>query len=705
VRGLPAGAADHAAESPVAAADEAAAGSLGPIRLPPVLITATRTTEKPFEVPYSVDVVDATDFERKLPRTAPEALRELPAIMLQKTAHGQGSPYLRGFTGFRALMLVDGIRLNNSTFRDGPNQYWSTIDPLSLDRLEVVRGPSSVLYGSDAIGGTVNAISSVPTGYGAGLDWHAQTVYRFSSAERSHVGRVQAGAQYKQTLGVQVGVSPKTFGDLRGGAKVGTQPKTGYDELDWDAKLEYFPAPNGRLVYAHQTVNINDAWRTHSTLYGRSWEGTTVGSDQKRAFDQTRHLDYLQYHAAALPGLVEELHLSISYHRPNEVEQRVRASGTQELQTVDVQTLGLSAQCQTSSSLGRWVYGAEYYRDWVNSSFRRYNAAGDLIETRVQGPVADDATYDLLGAYIEDRIPWVNERLQLTVGGRYTHAEVDANKVRDPATGTTFSLADSWDNVVGSARLIYAWDEAERAALFIGASQGFRAPNLSDLTRWDADWGLEVPSPGLQPEQFLSLEIGGRLRGKGAAVEATFFHTFLDGMILRVPTGETNQGVPVVAKENAGDGFAQGVELSGSLTLARDCLLWGNFTWMEGRVDAPLIESGPVRSSYLSRLMPPTLNAGLRWTSPNRRVWAELAATLAADADKLAPNDRLDTQRIPPGGTPGYAVCHLRAGWRPGRGVTFSAALENLTDEDYRIHGSGVNEPGRNLLLAVHLRF
>ena len=94
--------------------------------------------------------------------SAPEALLESPGVMAQQTAHGQGSPFLRGFTGFRTLMLVDGIRLNNSTFRDGPNQYWSTVDALAVERLEVVKGPASVLYGSDAIGGTLT-MSPLPS--------------------------------------------------------------------------------------------------------------------------------------------------------------------------------------------------------------------------------------------------------------------------------------------------------------------------------------------------------------------------------------------------------------------------------------------------------------------------------------------------------------------------------------------------------------
>lgn len=678
-----------------------------PTRLPTVIVTATRTQEDPFTLPCSVDVVGPNELERKMPRTTIEALRELPAVMLQKTSHGQGSPYLRGFTGFRTLMLVDGIRLNNSTFRDGPNQYWSTIDALSLNRLEVVRGPGSVMYGSDAIGGTVNAISTGRTGYGEGFDWDRRLLYRYSTAERSHVGRAEVSGQYDGDIGFHVGTSLKNFGDLQGGKDVGRQLKTGYDELDWDLKLEYFVTPESRLVYGHQTVTMDDAWRAHSTIYGVSWAGTTVGSDQRRMFDQGRNLDYLQFHTEKLPGFVEEMHLSVSYHVQDETEDRVRGNSTRQIQTVDVQTLGLSAQFQSPSPVGRWIYGAEYYHDWVDTSYRGYDAAGNLATIRVQGPVADDATYDLIGAYVEDQIPLADERLKLILGGRYTHAQVDADKIRNPSNGQTISLSDSWDNVVGNARLLYQLDREDHAAVYFGASQGFRAPNLSDLTRWDADWGEEIPTPGVGPESFLSLEVGGKVRYERFRAEAVYFHTLIDDLIVRVPNGLTNPvgNIPIVAKENSGQGYIHGVELSSSVALHRDWTLWGNFTWMEGRVEAPLVVGGPVQTEPVSRIMPTTVNAGLRWQHPNGKVWAEFAATFAAKQDQLASNDRLDTQRIPPGGTPGYDVYHLRAGWNPCRNASLTVALENLADADYRIHGSGVNEAGRNFIVTADFRF
>lgn len=688
--------------------DRAPNDSEEPYPLPGMVITATRWEQDPLLVPYTVDVVSADDLARRSPRTTPEALRELPSVMIQKTSQGQGSPYIRGFTGFRTLMLVDGIRLNNSTFRDGPNQYWGTIDSLSIDRLEVVRGPSSVLYGSDAIGGTVNAISKGRTSFGEGFDWDASGSYRYSSAEDSHTGRPEVSAQYEGRLGVHAGGSLKEFGNVRGGEEVGEQPHTGYGEWDVDAKLDYLVTPNSRFVYGHQSVRLDDAWRTHSTIYGLLWEGTTRGTDLERSFDQSRDLDYLRYDARELDGFVEAVQLTVSHQAQGEVERRLRGNRNREVQEVDVQTLGISLQLQSPSRFGNWTYGAEYYRDWVGSSYRGYNPAGGLTTVRLQGPVADDANYDLLGTFVENRLPLIEDRLDLTLGGRFTYAAADARQVQDPFTGAHLSLSDSWDSLVGSARINYLPTESKHWSLYGGASQGFRAPNLSDLTRFDIarSGEQEIPAFGLEPETFLSPEVGVKMEYERFTAEAAYFYTFIDNLVVRVPTGaSTANGNVIVNKENSGAGYVHGVELAGSVRVHPDWTLWANATWMRGELDAPVTAGGAEVTEPLSRLMPTTLNGGVRWRHPRGKVWAEFSTTLAEKQDRLASNDRLDTQRIPVGGTPGYEVFNLRAGWLVSRHATLTAALENLTDKDYRVHGSGSNEPGRNFIVTAEFRF
>ena len=377
------------------------------------------------------------------------------------------------------------------------------------------------------------------------------------------------------------------------------------------------------------------------------------------------------------------------------------------MQSVDVHTLGVSLQLQSPSKVGRWVYGAEYYRDWVNSSRLDYNANGELTQAHYQGPVADDATYDLVGVFAEDHLPLVEDRLELILGGRFTYAGLEAGKVEDKS-GAQLSMSDSWNNVVGSARLSCQPGADKHWTIFAGVSQGFRAPNLSDMTRFDFARSneQEIPVSGLEPESFLSPEIGVKTEYKRFAAEAVYFYTFADDMITRVRTGEqTSSGKQIVDKINSGEGYVHGVELTGSVKLHRDWTLWANSTWMRGELDAPIIVGGPSVTEPMSRLMPTTVNAGLRWRHAKGKVWAELAATFAEKQDRLASNDKDDTQRIPEGGTPGYGVCHFRLGWNPCPNATLCAAIENLTDEDYRIHGSGVNEPGRNFVLTATVRF
>jgi len=676
-------------------------------RLEEVLVTALRGEATWFDTPDTVEAVRASDIrQRKMSPTLPEALSEMPGAMLQKTASGQGSPYLRGFTGFRNLLLIDGVRLNNSTFRDGPNQYWNTIDQLAVERLEVVKGPASVLYGSDAIGGTVNVITNSPqTGDTAG-GWERRIYYRYSTAENSQTVRGEVSGRLDPRLALLMGSSYKHFGDVCAGDDVRTQPKTRYQDWDGDIKLVYDPQPNQRWVFAHQHVDQDDIWRTHKTVYGIAWEGTTVGDELKRVLDQNRDLTYLQYHAEKLDGPVDTIHANLSYQRQSERQSRMRSDGRFDRQGFDVDTLGVWLQLESPSPVGRWTYGLENYYDWVDSFLKEYNADGTPRPARVQGPVADDAGYEQFGFFVQDDIP-LGERANLILGGRYTTVRADADRVENLVTKQRIAVKNNWKSLVGSARAVCRLDRQEHWAAFGGVSQGFRAPNLSDLTRLDTarTKEIETPSPDLQPEKFIQYEIGLKTDYEAFRGQASFFITDIDQMIVRSPTGAVIGGNNEVTKKNAGNGWLHGVELEAWWRLTRDWSAFGGFTYIDGEADAYPTSAPVERQEPIDRLMPPTGYAGLRWDSPGRRVWIEGVGTFAARAHQLSTADKGDTQRIPPDGTPGYTVLTLRGGWKVNDNLMAFAALENLTDEDYRIHGSGVNEPGINLVVGLEMEF
>lgn len=672
-----------------------------------IVVTATRVAAPLSELPFSATAIDAMkDATEAMPRTLPEMLAAEPGVMVQKTGNAQGSPYIRGFTGFRNLMMIDGIRLNNSVFREGANQYWGTVDASSLGQVELVRGAGSVLYGSDAVGGVLNAMTRGREDYPDGLHAGTRLYSRYADAEDSLTARAEVSANSDDDVGVLAGYTIKWFGDVHGGRDVGRQPKTGYDEEDWDLRMDTFPGRDTRLTLLHQGVRQDDAWRTHSTIYGISWNGTTVGTDKARILDQDRYLTAILLESRKpCPG-VDEVRGTVSHHRQVETQYRIPSGNKPDDQGFTVDTYGASLQLD-SPLLGGWLtYGFDTTRDYVDSYRTKFNTDGSVAGREIQGPVADQATYDMAGAFIQHRSR-LGSRLDLLLGGRAEYAGVDADRVLDPVTKTATSMQDNWSTAVGQGRLQYALEPERRWNVYAGAAQGFRAPNLSDLTRLDTARSneMEIPSPGLEPERFVTYELGVRGNAGWLSTGLSTYYTVIDGMIVRTPTGGTTaDGKLEVTKKNSGDGYVAGAEAAARLRFGTYWSVFADVSWMNGKVEAYPTSDPVLVKEYVDRLMPLTGHVGARWELRGR-CWVETAVTIADKADRLSTSDRRDTERIPPGGTPGYTVWDLRGGWHISDNATLSLSVENVTDEDYRIHGSGVNEPGRNVVAAVDLRY
>lgn len=670
-------------------------------RLPDVVVTPMRAASDAQSVPHQAFTVSAESLAEDAPRTTPDALKGLPSVMVQKTSYGQGSPFLRGFTGFRTLMLVDGIRLNNSVFRDGPNQYWNTVDPFSIERYEVVLGPASVLYGSDAIGGAVNALSPGLPEWTGEPSVESALRYRGATADQSHQARIESTARLTESFGLRAGYTWKTFDDVEGGKDVGEQPFTGYDETAWDAGAEYVWGSGATLTLGHQQVDQDDAWRTHRTIYGITWEGLAKGDDLVHRFDQDRTLTWLRLAHAERSGAVDAYALTLSRHKQGEDLDRLRANGHQDLQGFDVETWGAALTLESDSGVGRWVYGADYFHDVVDSYSTRIDP-GAAPKGSVQGPVADDATYDLLGMFVQNTVETAGG-LEVTPGLRYTYAELDADNVEDRPEG----ISGDWDAVVGSLRALLPLDADRVQAVYAGVSQGFRAPNLSDLTRLDSARSNEIETPvdDLDPEKFVTAEIGWRRAADDWSAGVAYYHTWIDDLIVRAPTGATVDDLLEVTKRNAGAGHVQGVELTARVNLSADWQVRAMGTWMEGKAET-YPTSDPVRvEDDLSRVMPLTGRLALRWQPAGEAYWVEGVVDAADKADRLSADDARDTQRIPPGGTPSYVVGTLRGGVQATDALALTLAFENLADEDYRIHGSGVNEPGRQVVVTAQYNF
>jgi hemoglobin/transferrin/lactoferrin receptor protein len=449
-------------------------------------------------------------------------------------------------------------------------------------------------------------------------------------------------------------------------------------------------------------VDQDDAWRTHRTIYGSSWKGTQVGTDRTLTFDQGRQLGYLQVRHDDLGVIADTVRASLSYHEQTEDQYRVRSNLRYDKLGFDVGTTGLWVQFDKQWGPAQLVYGADYYSDDVSGYNVEYNANSTVRRTHVQGPVADDATYDLTGVFLQAIID-VAPRLEATLAGRYTYASVDAGQVEDPVTFGSYSISDHWDNFSASGRLGFTPVSDGPWLLYAGVAQAFRAPNLSDLTRLDTarSGELETPSPGLAPETFVSWEAGVKFAGQGFSAQAAYFRTDGTDVIIRTPTGRVISGAAEVTKKNASNSRVEGVEAQVSYQVMPQVLLFADGMVIDGEADAYPAANSPKVREPIDLLMPTSWRMGARWTATRQRLRIEALVEHADLQDELSSRDQADTQRIPPGGTPGYTIFGIRSEWQASSRLTLSLAVDNLTDENYRIHGSGVNEPGRNAILSL----
>ena len=507
-----------------------------------------------------------------------------------------------------------------------------------------------------------------------------------------------------EKFGLHAGVSYKDFGDVRS-ADIGIQRHTGYGEIDFDTRLDYLITPGVRLILAYQQVEQDDVWRTHSTVFGVPYAGTSIGSDKQRVLDQKRQLGYAQLEVDDLAAFIQRSKISLSWQRQEESRDRVRSDGRRDVQGFTVDTIGSFVQFESELPLSDLVYGASFYRDYVDSFRDNYQAGGGFDSRSIQGPVGDDATYDLAAVFAETRRS-LTESLELLAGARYTYAAADIGTVEDPVTGNATSIGDEWNNFSASGKLLWRPLGDSRLEIFGGVAQGFRSPNLSDLSRLDTARSneIETPSPDLEPEKFTNYEIGLRSARENFSAGISYFYTDIEDMIVRAPTGAMIDGAFEVTKRNASNGYVHGIEIYGDYSPIDRLTLFGNLTWIEGEADAYATATTRTKREPLTRLMPVTGTLGARYEA-TEKLWVELSGTAAARADRLSSGDMADTQRIPPGGTPGYTVLAARAGYDITENFSVTTAVENFTDEGYRPHGSGQNEPGANFIFSASLKF
>ncbi|MFO7693855.1 MAG: TonB-dependent receptor [Vicinamibacterales bacterium] len=647
-----------------------------------VLVSAARADRAASDVPRSTAVVSRIALDERVDRTSPEVLQDRSGGWVQKTNHGGGSPFVRGLVGNQVLVLIDGVRLNNATFRLGPNQYMNTIDAFSLERIETVRGSGSVQYGSDALGGVVNLITPLPVLSSGGLRAGGAVATRLASAGMEQTARAE-GSVAGARAGVRGGVTLRNFGNLVAGGSLGTEAPSGYQESDADVSAIWAASPRTTFTGVFQSVYQQDVPRFDQIAQR--------GYDVYEFDPQSRRLGYLQWQQLVSSSWLDLSRVALSWQRSDEGRRRRRSGSDVETTEFDtVATVGVSADLYGRlASRAGWSAGVELYHDIVRSWRRDTNLATGASKP-MRGLYPDGATRLSVAAFALGHFSF--GRAGVDVGARYTRDDVEAD---DPVFGP---LRITPDAVVGSVSVLVPLGRGVNA--FGSVAQAFRAPNIDDLSTLGAfDYGVEVPPESLDPERSVSIEGGLKANTSRVAATLAAFRLQLRDLIDRLPA--TFEGSPawdgqdVYQRANVGEAYVRGLEADAEWRATAALTLRGFVSSTYGQqvtVDAPMRRIPPVNG---------LLGARYRW---HRGVWLEGALRAAGAQTRLAPGDMAD-HRIPPGGTPGWTVFNLTAGMRIKQNLLVSGGLANLFDEAYRIHGSGIDGPGRHAWLSARVEF
>jgi len=647
-----------------------------------------------FDTPRAVDIVTQQELTEKAPIDVGQALEQTVGVMIQRTGRGQSSPFIRGLTGQQVLILVDGVRMTNATFRAGPNQYFNTIDPNMVERIEVIRGPGTVLYGGDAIGGVINVVTKKAnyTGYDYAT---GGTIQRFSTADLGYTGRVDVegwigsagvftGAGYGNYNNLDVGGRPDIVPDIgRAGFDAGRQPATSWRYSSADIKLTYMLTECSEIEVGLQHYRADDVFRSDR-----------FPDNRESIFDpQMRDLYYVRWQGYDPCGVINAYQITASLHRFEEdrVDRDFRQGRNPQLTKVRGFTdeqFGLTGSFLTDMcNFGTLSYGFDWYHDEISSSGTDIDASvNPATVTPVPGEVPDDAFYSRYGLFLNWDV-WLTDRLLASAGVRYEHVTAGATVTANNVTGQIDPEFQDW---IGQVGLTY---EVNSCLHLVGSiNEGFRAPNIDDLATVNNNVfaGTQLPNPNLQPETSISYELGAKLNYDRFRSQLFVWWTDLQDYIVR--GAPNNQELLDFSNSRA---YLNGVEFSGEYLIGCDWSLYGNFWYTYGQ--------DTVNNVPVSRIPPTQGIVGLRrrWNCGND--WFDVYAWLVDDQDRLAPRDVTDDNRIPPGGTPGYGIVNVRYGRMISQRQRVSMNVTNLFDTQYRVHGSGSAGPGIGAILSYEL--
>jgi hemoglobin/transferrin/lactoferrin receptor protein len=702
-----------------------------------VVISATRWRQSSGNVPSKIISISPKEVALQNPQTAADLLGISGMVFIQKSQQGGGSPMIRGFATNRLLYSVDGVRMNTAIFRSGNLQNVINIDPFAIESTEVLFGPESVVYGSDAIGGVMSfqtltpqlSLTDKPLVKG-------KAVLRYSSANNEKTGHFDVNVGWKKWA-LLTSFSSWNFDHLRQGSNgpddyvkdIYPQRQDSMDVVvTQDDPLLQIPSAYSQINLMQKIrFRPNEKW---DFQYGFHYSTTTpYGRYDRHNRYKNGTLRYSEWNYGPQNWMMNNL--TMTHHGKNTVydqlslrlalqsfeESRIDRSlnsneRTSTAENVEAYSVNLDFTKNTGSK-NTLYYGVEYVFDDVSST-------GMLTDistgTEQEGPSRyPQSTWTSIAAYVNDELRLSNE-LTLQAGLRYNQFILDADFTNNlafypfPFTTTEINKGALTGSLGGVYRPSESW------AIRANFGTAFRSPNVDDIGKvFDSEPGsVTVPNPDLEAEYAYNFDIGiAKVFGDMVKLDISAYYTILQNAMVRrdfqlngqdsiMYDGEMSK---VQAIQNAAVANVYGVQAGIEIKLPAGFMLISDLNYQVGEEElddgskspsrhaAPLF--GVSRLRYQYRDLTLEFNAMYQGT----RSFDDLPVE-EQGKDEIYAKDANGNNY-----SPAWYTLNLMAMVKLTETFSISGGLENLTDQRYRPYSSGISGPGRNFVLSLRADF
>lgn len=707
------------------------------LSLEDVVISATRWRQTSTSVPSKIISISRKDVALQNPQTAADLLGISGKVFIQKSQQGGGSPMIRGFATNRLIYTVDGVRMNNAIFRGGNLQNVISLDPFATENTEVLFGPGSVIYGSDAIGGVMSfetlipelSLSEKPFVIG-------KAIGRYSSVNKEKTGHFDVNIGWKKWALV-TSFSSWDYDHLRQGSNGPEDYIKDYyvqrqDSMDivitQDDPLLQIPSAYSQINLMQKVrFKPNEKWDfqygfhlSETSPYGRYDRHNRVRNGTARYAEwsygpQKWMMNNLNIVFSGGNAVFDQATLRLA-HQAFE-ESRIDRSLNRADRTTNTENVAAwSANLDFVKKVGdknTVYYGAEYVLNDVTSDGKITDITTGIEST---GPARyPDATWASIAAYLNDEFQ-LSEKITLQAGVRYNQFRLNADFSNNldfyplPFTTADINKGSLTGSLGGVFRPSPSW------AIKANAGTAFRSPNVDDIGKiFDSEPGaVVVPNPNLEAEYAYNLDLSvAKVFGDFLKVDLTGYYTQLQNALVRRNFQLNGQdsilydGIlsQVQAIQNAAVANVYGLQAGIEIQLPAGFSLSSDFNFQQGEEE---LDDGSVSASRHAAPIFGVTRLSYKGSKLQLQVYANYQAERPFDELPVSEQNKDEIYAKDADGNnyaPAWYTLNLKGMYRVNPNLAVSAGLENITDQRYRPYSSGISGAGRNFILSLRVDF